>query len=178
MGRETILTLTKYGTQTNVLFGQGYWSFTLIQERLGEEGITLTANRHNNTCRIHAPKDADVNLGEIGPLLGFSADKSISAGSFSDSGVVNINLGLRYITIACSLVDSTRNKDRYGNNSDVIANIPVTTEESLNRTITNLGSQKFVAPLRNGSYSEITWDMGDNTKGVIKLYMQFEAFFR
>ena len=71
LGSDTYITLDKAGVKTQVAFQKGYWDFSLIFERLGEEGITLTANKHNNTCRVHTPNDTSVNLGDIGPLLGF-----------------------------------------------------------------------------------------------------------
>ena len=81
------------------------------------------------------------------------------------------------MTIGCSLVDTTRNTNRFQQPSNVIATIPIP-QGNLNDTITNLGSQTFVAPLRNGTNCDVCFFVKDNTlKDVVKLYVQFEAFF-
>ena len=139
------------------------------------EGIVLKANKHNNTCRIH-PKDAQVNLENVVFPFGFEKNKIIPAGAYVDCGTVDVNLGLRYVTVGCDLVDGTRNLDRYQRPSDVIAVIPVTTEDSLNGWVTNLGAQKFSAPLRNGTNCDMSFYVKDNTLSqVAKLYVQFEV---
>ena len=136
--------------QSNVLFQRGYWSFESLVERFGEEGVTLKANKHNGTCQVYS-ENAQVNLGYIGTLLGFEKSKVVPARTRADSSTANINLGLRYVTIGCDLVDRTRNLDRAQQPSNVIATLPVTTESSLNGSVTNFGVQKFTAPLKNGS---------------------------
>ena len=39
-----------------ITFGEGYWSFNMISERLGESNIQLERNRHDNTCKIRSTK--------------------------------------------------------------------------------------------------------------------------
>ena len=52
---KTEVTLTGGdNTQTVVRFQKGYWTFQRIQERLSEEGVTLTQNKYNNTCRFYS----------------------------------------------------------------------------------------------------------------------------
>ena len=48
-----------------ITFGEGYWSFNMISERLSESNIQLERNRHNNTYKIRSAKQ--LNLLNIGP---------------------------------------------------------------------------------------------------------------
>ena len=53
------------GSQTVLQFGTGYWTFGMISERLKSDDVSLTKNRHNNTCRIHSNK-YEIHLGNFG----------------------------------------------------------------------------------------------------------------
>ena len=103
--REVILTAGD-NTQTVVQFQKGYWSFQKIQERLKEENVLLTQNEYNNTCRIYSATHS-INLGRFGLLIGFAKDTVIAAGVYKDSGRVNINQYLQYITIGCDAVNTS-----------------------------------------------------------------------
>ena len=92
--REVILTYSN-GVRTLVQFGAGYWTFYQIVKRLEEEDETLTKSEFNNTCLIHHATHS-ISLGSFGLLLGFPKDTVIPAGTYKDSGRVNINLWLEY----------------------------------------------------------------------------------
>ena len=138
---ETVVKTKDDGTQTNIIFQPGYWSFSLIQSRLAEEDITLTRLEHNNSCRIFW-QDESLQLGLVDELLGFGVNKTIAKNTFTDSKTVNINLGVRSVNIGCSLVNSTRNWDRYQEGSEVVATIPLPTDMALNGSIQNFLTQK------------------------------------
>ena len=116
--------------QTVLQFGEGYWTFDMISERFTEEGVSLKKNRHNNTCRIHSNK-YEIHLGNFGPLLGFEKDTVITRGTKTDSKEVNVNSGLRFVTIGCGIVNPLKNFDTNGHRSKNIATFPITTEEPL-----------------------------------------------
>ena len=116
---------------TGVAFEEGYWTFNMIADRLAEFGITLERHKHDNRCSITSSKK--LNLYRFGPLLGLPENEIIPKNTKSKSPfVVDINRGLRYVTIGCNCVNTDRNFDTNGNPSRVFARIPVTTEQSLN----------------------------------------------
>ena len=111
---------------TDVAFKEGYWAFNMIVDRLAESNITLERHMHHNRCTILSKK---LNLYHFGPLLGFPPNAIIPKNTKTKSpSVVDINRGLRYITIGCNCVNTGRNFDTNGNPSRVFARIPVTTE--------------------------------------------------
>ena len=85
--RIKLIDLSNVGT--DVTFEKGYWTFDDIKEKLGQNNVSLTKNIQNNTCRIYS-KDSSVNLGEVGPLLGFEANKVISRDTATNSGTVSL----------------------------------------------------------------------------------------
>ena len=100
---------------------------------LKEENVVFTQNEYNNTCRIYNATHS-INLGSFGLLIGFAKDTVIAAGVYKDSGRVNINQYLQYITIGCDAVNTSKNFNRYGQRSNVIATLPIETHQSLNGT--------------------------------------------
>ena len=52
-------------------FGDGYWDFQQIKERLEGVKLKLSMNVHNNTCSIINETGSTVDLKKFGELLGF-----------------------------------------------------------------------------------------------------------
>ena len=173
---DITVTLTdQNGVTTNVLFQEGYWSFLDLKKRFGEESVVLTTLPHNNTCRFSS-NDYDVNLGELGPLLGFERGKVILRASATDSGRVNINLGLEYVTVAFESVDSTKFMDRYGQPTNIVAVLPVDTTQRLNGTFALCKDQVFEAPFNGGNLTDLHVTIRDNLpRNLIKLYLLCEV---
>ena len=121
---------------TSVAFEEGYWTFNMIAEHLAESGIRLERHMLDNRCSILSSKKK-LYLYHFGPLLGFPENAIIPKNTKTkSSSVVDINRGLEYITIGCNCVNIDRNFDTYGNPSRAFARIPVTTEQSLNESVT------------------------------------------
>ena len=98
---DSINTITGGVNVNPITFGEGYWSFNMISERLGESNFQLERNRHDNTCKIRSTKQ--LNLLNFGPLLGFPANKIIQPNAWTNSpSHVDVNLGLKYVTVACN----------------------------------------------------------------------------
>ena len=132
---ESINTITGGVNIDPITFGEGYWSFNMISERLGESNILLERNKHDNTCKIRSTKQ--LNLLNFVPLLGFPVNKVIQPNTWRNSpSHVDANLGLQYVTVACNCVDTDRNFDSNGRRSKVIATVPVASEQSLNSSVT------------------------------------------
>ena len=91
-----------------VTFREGYWTFYMIDEKLGEKGVKLGRNRYDNTCKFFS-KNNVVNLKNLAPLLGFPKNKVIITNSRTESpSTVDVNLGRRFVTIECGSVDSDK----------------------------------------------------------------------
>ena len=69
--------------------------------------------------------------------IGFPENTIVPKNTKSKSPfVVDINRGLRYVTLGCNCVNTDRNFETHGNPSRVFARIPITTEQSLNESVT------------------------------------------
>ena len=125
----------------------------------------------NNTCRIYS-KDYDVNLGEVGLLLGFGTNKIISRDTVTNSETVRINKNLEYITVSCDLVDNEHVVDRFGNPSKIICVLPMNRSQRINGTTSEFDKVFAGIPLDSGSYKSMSLTIKDNLyPSIIKLYL-------
>ena len=160
---------------SGVTFEEGYWTFNMISEKLGESNIQLERNRHDNTCKIRSPKQ--LNLLNFGPLLGFPANTVIQANTWTNSpSSVDVNLGLRYVTVSCNCVDADRNFDTSGRRSKVIATIPVTSEQSLNSSVTFYDNIHSVVSVLNGDHNMFEFNVNTNIGNKVGLTVMFELY--
>ncbi len=114
----------------------GYWDFELLKKRLGEEKIELEASVHDNKCLLKNTNTETVDLKNFGKLLGFNVDTTIPTGQTPEAPhPVDVNLGLRYLTIACDLADTFRNVDINGGVDANIAYLPIPPGTRLNSTV-------------------------------------------
>ena len=112
--------------------GEGYWDFQQIKERLDGEKLKLSMNVHDNTCSIVNNTGGKVNLKKFGKLLGFPEDHKLASGASASPNPVDVNHGLRSLTVTCDLIDSSKNTDLNGNESEVLAFLPITPGTRLN----------------------------------------------
>ena len=167
--------VTLTSTSKNIIFGEGYWTFHMMAERLAESDVKLDRNRYDNTCKIFS-KDSDLNLKNLAPLLGFPKDKVIQANAWTTSSNVDVNLGLRYVTVECSSVDTDRNFDRNGKKSKVIATLPVTTEQSLNSSVTHYRDLTSEVAVVNGDHNLFEFKVGTNLGKEVDLRVMLELY--
>ena len=90
--------------------------------------------------------------------------------------MVDINRGLRYITIGCNCVNTDRNFDTNGNPSRVFARIPVTTEQSLNESVTSYDNIHTSVSVLNGDHSMFEFDVTTNIGYGVGLTVMFELY--
>ena len=155
-------TVTLTATPKNITFGEGYWTFHMMAEKLAESDVELDRNRYDNTCKIFL-KDSDLNLKGLAPLLGFPKNEVIQANTWTTSpSNVDVNLDMRYVTVECSSVDTDRNFDRYKKKSKVIATLPVTTEQSLNSSVTHYRDLTSEVAVMNGDHNVFEFKVGTN----------------
>ena len=83
----------------NISINPGYWTFNMLEKKLKSIGnITLTKTSENGKCVITS--DKDINLKNLGLLLGFTKNKVLRKNTKVESdNMVNINRGLKYISI-------------------------------------------------------------------------------
>lgn len=131
-------------------FEPGYWTYKLISDKLKTIGnIKLEANIHNNTCSITT--DKTLQLKELGLLLGFPKNTTIPSGTKTNSpNNVDINQGLRYISIRSDMIDRKKNIGNYGRRSDVILTLPITNTQTLKGSIMHYRDIESRVPIQKG----------------------------
>ena len=141
---------------------EGYWTFHMLAERFAENDIKLERNRYDNTCKIF-PKNNNLNLKNLGPMLGFPKSTTVNANTWTKSpSNVDVNLRLRYVTVECNHTDTDKNFDRYGKRSKVIATLPVITEQSLNSSVTHYRDFVSEVSVVNGDRNLFEFFVGTN----------------
>ena len=157
------------GSQTVLQFGTGYWTFNMISERLKLDDISLTKNRHNNTCRIHS---------NFGLLLGFKKNTVIIRGTKTDSGEVNVNSGLGFVKIGCDIVNPSKNFDTSSKRSKTIATFPITTEEPIFNFVSFYKNVNFEAPVINGIHNRLNFFVATNIEEEVEMNILIECYFK
>ena len=116
-----------------ITLGEGYWDFQQIKDRLEGEKLILSMNVRDNTCTIINNAGSIVNLKKFGKLLGFPEDHKLQKGSTTASPKpVDVNHGLKYLTVTCDLIDPSKNIDLEGKQSNILAFLPITPGTRLN----------------------------------------------
>ena len=174
--RDVVVTDSS-GGQTVLQFGMGYWTFDMISERFTEEGVSLKKNRHNNTCRIRSEKHS-LNLGNFGLLLGFEKDTVIQSEELKDSDEVNVNMGLRFVSIGCDIVNPSKNFDTNGERSKIIATFPITTEEPLFNYVSFYKDVNFEAPVINGTHNLLKFFVDTNIEETVEMNILIECYIK
>ena len=143
--------------------GEGYWDFQQLKERLDGEKLKLSMNVHDNTCSIVNNTGGKVNLKKFGKLLGFPEDHKLSAGASASPNPVDVNHGLRWLTVTCDLIDSTKNTDLNGDQSDVLAFLPITPGTRLNSNCYSYERDAYAwRPAKNAVVSEMKFTVKSN----------------
>ena len=172
---DSINTITGGVNVDLITFEEGYWTFNMFSERLGESNIQLERSRYNNTCKIRSPKQ--LNLLNFGPLLGFPVNKVRQPNTWTNSpSNVDVNIGLRYVTVECNCVDTNKNFDWNGRRSKVIATVPVTSEQSLNSSITFYDTIRSEVSVLNGDHNMFEFDVDTNIGNKVGLTIMFEVY--
>ena len=147
--------------------GEGYWDFQQLKERLDGEKLKLSMNVHDNTCSIVNNTGGKVNLKKFGKLLGFSEDHKLSAGASASPNPVDVNHGLRWLTVTCDLIDSSKNTDLNGNQSEVLAFLPITPGTRLNSNCYVYERDAYAwRPAKNDVVSEMKFTVKSNIPDV------------
>ena len=159
-----------------VVFEEGYWDFRMIAEKLAENGIELERIKHNK-CTVLS-KNSDLILNRFGKLLGFPDHQTVKRNvKITSPSNVDVNLGLRYVTVECNNTDAEKNYDRNGKQSKIVATFPVTTEQSLNNSVTHYGDRQIEAAIVNGDHNLFEFTVGTNLTKNVDLKIAMEIYF-
>ena len=110
-------------------------------------------------------------------MLGFPKDTTVRANTWTNSpSNVDVNLGLRYVTVECSSVDTDRNFDRHGKRSKVIATLSVTSEQSLNSSVTFYDNVTSEVAVLNEDHNLFEFDVNTNADKKVDLRVMLELY--
>lgn len=154
-----------YGS-TKITLDEGYWNFRSIVDKLKSVGdIRLTENKHNETCIV---KTGDkLQFQKFGMLLGFDQDttlqKKTKQNTTTSPNKVNVNRGLRFITVSCdTLVDESI--DTRGYRGGVTTTLPASRGVSLKWSVVRYVDVESPVPIKRGIYNELKFTIKDNNK--------------
>ena len=159
-----------HGSDT-IIFNEGYWTFDMIQDKLRDNKIALKFNAQDNTCKIYS--EAQLNLKNFGLLLGFSLSYTVSPKVWKTSpNAVDINLGLRYVTLNCDSINSGKNFDRQGRRSQTLFTFPVLPNQNLSSAVSYFSNIGSTTPMNNGLFNSLTFtidstNIDDHDVGVV-----------
>ena len=160
---------------STVSFGEGYWTFGMISEKFGENGVQLERNRHDNSCKIFS-KRGNVNHKNLAPLLGFPANTVVQANAWKNSpSNVDVNLGLRYVTVECNCVDTDKNFNSARKGSKVVVTVPVTSEQILDSTVILYEDIYSEVSVVNGDHGNFEFNVGTNIGEKVDLTLMVEV---
>ena len=111
----------------------GYYDFQSLKTRLEEDKLELQMNTYDNTRTVENKNTEEVDLKKLGLLLGFPENHKVAGKATEVSPKpVDVNHGLRWLTVTCDLIDQSKNINLDGNESNILAFLPVTPGTRLN----------------------------------------------
>ena len=123
----------KNNPEVTETINDGYYDFQTLKERLKLNKLELQMNTYNNTCTIENKNPATVDLKKFGKLLGFPENHELGASTSAASPKpVDVNHGLKYVMVTCDLIDPSKNINLEGEESNILAFLPVTPGTRLN----------------------------------------------
>ena len=151
------------GTDETKTINDGYYDFQALKTRLEGEKLDLQMNTYDNTCTIENKNAVTVDLKKFGKLLGFPENHEVTAGTSAASPKpVDVNHGLRYLTVTCNLIDQSKNIDLDGNESDILAFLPITPGTRLNSNCYVYEREHGWRAAKNAVVSEIEFKVSSN----------------
>ena len=141
----------------------GYYDFEQLKSRLENDKLDLQMNAYDNTCTIDNINNATVNLKKLGPLLGFAENHQLGAKTNeASSNPVDVNHGLRWLTVTCDLIDQSKNIDLDGEESDILAFLPITPGTRLNSSCYVYERENAWRAAKNTVVSEMVFTVNSN----------------
>ncbi len=109
-----------------------------------------------------------IDLKTFGKLLGFNANTTIPTGQTPEAPhPVDVNLGLRYLTIGCDLADSFRNVNTDGGVDTNITYLPIPPGTRLNSTVSVYENHPVVLT-KEDIVTEMTFTLGSDITNEVE----------
>ena len=151
--------IATYGTRIAAKEVTVFWNFRNITSTIGNHTFTITnASPPEKTINSSA-----VNLKKLGSLLGFAENHQL-AGKTSEasSNAVDVNHGLRWLTVTCDLIDMSKNIDLDGEESNILAFLPITPGTRLNSNCYVYERENAWRAAKNAIVSEMVFTVNSN----------------
>ena len=140
----------------------------MIQDRLRDSKIALKNNAHDNTCKIYS--DKTLNLKKFGPLLGFPLSYTVTPKVWRTSlNAVDINLGLKYVTLDCNSINSARNFNRQSKRSQTLFTFPILPNQNLSSAVSYFSNIGSTTPINNGIFGSFTFTIDSNIDSTMMI---------
>ena len=147
----------------NKTINDGYYDFQTLKTRLEEDKLELQMNTYDNTCTVENKNSTEVDLKKLGKLLGFPEDHKVAGNATElSTNPVDVNHGLRYLTVTCDLIDQSKNIDLDGNESNILAFLPVTPGTRLNSNCYVYERDNAWRAAKNAVVSEMEFEVTSN----------------
>ena len=133
--------IVTYGTRLAAKEVTVFWNFKNITSTIGNNtyGIKGSADKTINDGYYDfqglktLKNTEEVDLKKLGVLLGFPENHKVAGNATELSPKpVDVNHGLRYLIVTCDLIDSSKNIDLDGKESNILAFLPITPGTRLN----------------------------------------------
>ena len=145
----------------------GYYDFQALKVRLEEDKLELQMNTYNNTCTIENKNGEEVDLKKLGLLLGFPENHKVAKNTTVESPEpVDVNHGLRWLTVTCDLIDQSKNIDLSGKESNILAFLPITPGTRLNSNCYVYERDHAWRAAKNAVVSEMEFTVTSNIPDV------------
>ena len=153
----------KSNPEVTETINDGYYDFQALKERLKLNKLELQMNTYNNTCSIENKNTVKVDLKKLGVLLGFHENHELAASTSERSpDPVDVNHGLKYLTVTCDLIDQSKNIDLDGEESDILAFLPITPGTRLNSSCYVYERENAWRAAKNAVVSEMVFTVNSN----------------
>ena len=170
----------KKSPNEDITINDGYYDFQELKKRLEGDKLELQMNTYNNKCTIENKNAEKVDLKKLGVLLGFRENHELAAGTSEESdNPVDVNHGLRWLTVTCDLIDRSKNIDLNGEESEILAFLPITPGTRLNSNCYVYEREHAWRAAKNAVVSEMEFTVTSNIPDVkvdvnILLYIALE----
>ena len=146
----------------------GYYDFQALKTRLEEDKLELQMNTYDNTCIIENKNGEEVDLKKLGLLLGFPENHKVAKNTTAASPEpVDVNHGLRWLTVTCDLIDKSKNINLKGEESDILAFLPITPGTRLNSNCYVYEREHAWRAAKNAVVSEMEFTVTSNISAKV-----------
>ena len=149
------------------IINDGYYDFQALKIRLEEDKLELQMNTYDNTCTIENKNGEEVDLKKLGLLLGFPENHKVAKNTtVASPKPVDVNHGLRWLTVTCDLIDQSKNINLKGEESDILAFLPITPGTRLNSNCYVYEREHAWRAAKNAVVSEMEFTVTSNIPDV------------